>query len=724
LRLLRVAEGNVAHLVFPPNNPDTVRIAITKAETKTSYDIQVNQPRLKVKSTCRYVINFLARADSPRSIGFGIAKGRAPWTNLGLYRKIDLTSEWQNVEQDFMVTEDEDNARIHFDVGDSDIAVELSSVTLQNLSEAKFVKPHLPSTRSSQSGPDKLIIEPPVQFGQVQFGSLRRITPISQDFGCDRGRPIDRYYIENFLANHGEDIRGRVLEIGDNSYTRRFGGDRVTVSDVLHVVEGDPQATIIADLASADHIPSSSFDCIILTQTLQLIYDVRAALKTVYRILKPSGILLATFPGISQTSDSEWGDCWHWNFTPVSARRLFGEVFPATNVQIETFGNVLAAISFLHGIAVEELTPEELDYREPGYDVTISVRAIKPAVGNQINGIDRSQKATRQLRGAMNSKALILMYHAVAEGCSDPWSLCVSPQHFARQLEVLRKHTQPTQLQQLVAALHGGDISRRAVIVTFDDGYADNLLNAKPLLERFDIPATVFLTAGYIGDGREFWWDELDRLLLQPGTLPQILRLSVNGIPHQWELGEAAYYSEERWQQDRSWKAPEAPPSSRHSLYVSLWNLLQPLPESERRNVLEQLLAWACAEPGARPTRRTLSLEEVGALGRGELVEIGSHTVTHPVLPGLPLALQRNEVQQSKIILETILGRPVASFAYPYGSYTTETIPIIQEAGFACACSTVAGVVERDADRFQLPRLEVRDWDGEEFRRRLQAWFD
>jgi peptidoglycan/xylan/chitin deacetylase (PgdA/CDA1 family) len=132
------------------------------------------------------------------------------------------------------------------------------------------------------------------------------------------------------------------------------------------------------------------------------------------------------------------------------------------------------------------------------------------------------------------------MYHAVAEGCTDPWSLCVSPQRFARQLEVLRKHAQPTRLQQLVAAFHGGEISRRAVIVTFDDGYADNLFSAKPLLESFDIPATVFLTAGYIGDSREFWWDELDKLLLQPGTIPKILRLSVNGIPHQWELGEAA----------------------------------------------------------------------------------------------------------------------------------------------------------------------------------------
>ncbi len=141
---------------------------------------------------------------------------------------------------------------------------------------------------------------------EVQFGSFRRLTPISRDFGCDRGRPIDRYYIENFLERRSEDVRGRVLEIGENTYTRRFGGERVTQSDILHVTEGEPQATIIADLASADHIPSNSFDCIILTQTLQLIYDVPAALRTIRRILKPAGVLLATFPGISQSYDHEW----------------------------------------------------------------------------------------------------------------------------------------------------------------------------------------------------------------------------------------------------------------------------------------------------------------------------------------------------------------------------------------------------------------------------------
>ncbi len=617
LRLLRVAEGNEAHLVFPPDNPDMVRIAITKAETKTSYDIQLNQPRLKVKRGHRYLVNFLARADSLRNICFGFAKGHAPWTNLGLYSQIEVTPEWQSFETLFIATEDEDNARIHFDVGNSDVSVELSSVSLRSLSEGRFVKPNLPSPQGGQPVADRGRTEPLTPFGEVQFGSLRRVTPISQDFGCDRGRPIDRYYIEQFLARHGEDIRGRVLEIGDNSYTHRFGGDRVTISDVLHVVEGDPQATIIADLASADHIPSDTFDCIILTQTLQLIYDVRAAAKTLYRILKPAGVLLATFPGISQTYDNEWGDSWYWNLTSVSAQRLFEEAFPAANVRIETFGNVLAAISFLHGLAVEELTQEELDYHDPGYDLTITVRAVKPGLGNEVDGKNRPQKASRQVGSPLEAKALILLYHHVGEGYSDPWSLCVSPQHFSEQLEILQKKTLSVRLQELVTALDRGNIPRGSVVVTFDDGYADNLHKAKPLLERYDVPATVFLTTWYINARSEFWWDELERLVLQPGTLPGVLRLNIDGAAHQWELGDAVYYSEEDWRRDRSWRTSEDPPSARHSLYLSIWRILQPLTESKRRNMLDELRAWACAETGVRPTHRTLSQEEVIAQGEG-----------------------------------------------------------------------------------------------------------
>ena len=217
---------------------------------------------------------------------------------------------------------------------------------------------------------------PPV--GRVRFGSLRRLKPISNQWGMDRGRPVDRYYIERFLADHSPDIKGRVLEIGGNGYTVRFGGDQVTQSDVLHVAEDRPQVTIIGDLTDAGHIASDSFDCIILTQTLQAIYDVRAVICTVHRILKPGGVVLITVPGISQISRYDmdrWG--YYWSFTTASIRCLLQEAFPPANVQVAAHGNVLASIAFLHGLAQSELKQEELDYVDPDYQLLITARAVK-----------------------------------------------------------------------------------------------------------------------------------------------------------------------------------------------------------------------------------------------------------------------------------------------------------------------------------------------------------
>jgi SAM-dependent methyltransferase len=225
---------------------------------------------------------------------------------------------------------------------------------------------------------------PPV--GMVDFGSLRRLTPISRDFGFDRGLPVDRFYVEQFLSRRRNDIRGRVLEIGGDEYTRRFGGASVTHRDVLHLHAGGPHSTIVADLTDADHIPSEAFDCLLLTQTLQLLYDVRAGLQTAYRILRPGGVLLATFPGISQRSSDEWSAYWCWGFTSLSANRLFHEAFPPRGVAVESFGNVLAATAFLHGIASEELEPEELAARDPSYEVLITVRAAKPMVADEVGG--------------------------------------------------------------------------------------------------------------------------------------------------------------------------------------------------------------------------------------------------------------------------------------------------------------------------------------------------
>jgi glycosyltransferase involved in cell wall biosynthesis len=210
------------------------------------------------------------------------------------------------------------------------------------------------------------------------FRNLRRITPISRDFGFDRGQPIDRYYIEQFLQRYAVDVQGQVLEIGDDAYTNQFGGDRVRISDVLHVDNSNPAATIVGDLATADHIPSDTFDCVIMTQTLQFIYDVPGAIRTLHRILKPGGVLLATFPGVSQIARDRWGETWYWGFTTLSARRLTEDSFPAGSIQVESRGNVLIALGFLHGFAAEELRREELDYIDPTYQVLVLLRAQKP----------------------------------------------------------------------------------------------------------------------------------------------------------------------------------------------------------------------------------------------------------------------------------------------------------------------------------------------------------
>ncbi len=377
-RLLRVADENDARLVFPADNPDLVRVDIASCANDVVYDIQLSLPRYVARSGDRLSVSFLARAEQPRTVVVGFARGRAPWSNLGLYERIALTETWQSHEREFTVTDSEENARVHFDAGAHAASVEVSSIVVRNLTEGRILRQSLPAPRAGQPPALALSAEREIQAGEVDFGSFRRVTPISQDFGHERGRPIDRYYIDGFLKRHADDVRGRVLEVGERAYTRRFGGDRVTVSDVLHVVPGDPEATIIADLASAEHIPSDSFDCIILTQTLQLIYDVRAAVATLHRILKPGGVVLATFPGISQTYDTEWGFTWCWSFTDVSASRLFGEAFGAEQIAVESFGNVLAAMCFLHGLSVAEVTPQELDYHEPGYAVTVTVRAQKP----------------------------------------------------------------------------------------------------------------------------------------------------------------------------------------------------------------------------------------------------------------------------------------------------------------------------------------------------------
>lgn len=318
----------------------------------------------------------------------------------------------------------------------------------------------------------------------------------------------------------------------------------------------------------------------------------------------------------------------------------------------------------------------------------------------------------------------ILMYHRVAAERLDPRRLCVSATHFDEHLQALRRHARVLPLAQLQRRIVTGDAEPGSVAITFDDGYADNLLNALPLLARHDTPATVFVTTGYLGGTREFWWDELERLLLEPGALPKtvVLPLPDGEAPLQLVLGGAVGVGVERIGRRLLRRASaSAPPSARVAAYRAAWARLLPLHDAEQRRALEALREATGRAAGPRPTRRQLTESELLELGRDRLVEIGAHTVTHPALPLFPAAEQRDEITASVATLSGLLGAPVRGFSYPHGRFTDDTVRIVRDAGleYACAASPGPHGGPGERDPLLLGRLMVTDVDADALLRML-----
>lgn len=331
-------------------------------------------------------------------------------------------------------------------------------------------------------------------------------------------------------------------------------------------------------------------------------------------------------------------------------------------------------------------------------------------------------RARQAVRRHFIARGLILIYHRIAEERLDPWRLCVTPSNFARHLEVLRAlDFKLVHVSDLARQLASGQLPRRTVAVTFDDGYCDNLHCARPILERYDVPATLFATAGYIGRDEEFWWDVLERIFLQPGSLPDVLELPVDGQFCRRELGRAARLSmvdAGRWP---DWKPLSDPPTMRHKLHDELWQMLAGAPPGERNRVVSALLEWAGLEPNARSSRRPLTEQELRQLRGDGLVEVGAHSLTHPALPLLPPAVQANELTVSKRQLEELLQAPVEGFSYPQGRWSPETEQQVRSAGYAFACGSRASAVDRGSNLYQLPRLSARDWDEAKFTSFVEA---
>jgi len=342
-----------------------------------------------------------------------------------------------------------------------------------------------------------------------------------------------------------------------------------------------------------------------------------------------------------------------------------------------------------------------------------------------------SSTALKRLRRALRAKArriawrlatgsLILTYHRVAEATTDPWELCVLPDRFEEQLETLRRrNVRILAMSELIKLLEAENPPPRAVVITFDDGYADNLLRAKPALQRFEAPATIFVSASYVGAPREFWWDELERILLQPGELPANLTLDLPCGRRHWTLGRTAQFSVLEQCRFTSWRMGEQPPTPRHAAYQDVWTALVSIGYRERESALAQLRDWAQCSALARDSHRILSEEELRRLSTGGLIEIGAHTMTHVSLVDRPLADKRSELEQSKARLESIVRRPVNGMSYPHGNYSPELLSLVQNAGYFYACASHPGLVRYHTDCLRMPRIPVGNWSGPQFERML-----
>jgi peptidoglycan/xylan/chitin deacetylase (PgdA/CDA1 family) len=323
---------------------------------------------------------------------------------------------------------------------------------------------------------------------------------------------------------------------------------------------------------------------------------------------------------------------------------------------------------------------------------------------------------------AIQGQAMILTYHRVTELTRDPQLLAVAPSRFSEHLELLRREWHPIGLRDLAKAIAAGRVPRRAVCVTLDDGYRDNLINAKPLLERADIPATVFIASGALDDDAVALSDEIETLLLGASAPPAHVRVTVDNVEQEWTLGTYTASQEAR---DRGWNVLDPQdPSPRHSAYRVLHAQLHRLGAAARRSALAASRE-ALGIPAKPSSRRMLTAQEVAALAAGGSIEIGAHSVNHPKLRFLSDAEQDREIRESKRRLESIVGAAVTSFAYPYGTredYDERTVALVRKAGFELACSNFEGLITPRSPLYELPRFVVRDWDADTLAKHLRAW--
>jgi peptidoglycan/xylan/chitin deacetylase (PgdA/CDA1 family) len=343
-----------------------------------------------------------------------------------------------------------------------------------------------------------------------------------------------------------------------------------------------------------------------------------------------------------------------------------------------------------------------------------------------IPGIWHARRAGRMLGGVLagvlrrrSPRGVVLLYHRVAGPRRDPQQLDVSPENFDGQIETIARAAAPLALDEFEARRRAGTLPPRAVAVTFDDGYADNLL-AAALLERRGVPATVFVTAGMTGADREFWWDDAERIAFSPRRLDP----PVPGLAIEWTTADAAPFDDAL---DDRWSIVQpTTPTARHRLYRAICESMHALETPAREARIHALREWAGVREAARQSHRAMTAAELHAFVARPGMTIGAHTMTHPSLSALTPAAQRDELAGSRATLERELGGAVRAVAYPYGTradVSDDTVRAARAAGFDFAMANEAGAAWRWSSRWRVPRCLVGNWDAATFAARLESWF-
>lgn len=328
-----------------------------------------------------------------------------------------------------------------------------------------------------------------------------------------------------------------------------------------------------------------------------------------------------------------------------------------------------------------------------------------------------------RIKKSLNKRGIILMYHRVIELAQDPWEISVSPTNFEEQVKIIKKLGRAVQMREMAGNLKRFSFGKKEIVLTFDDGYSDNFEYAKPILEKYNVPATFFIVSDAIGSKEEFWWDELERYILLSKDLPAVFDLTIDGKRYSWKINLLDSAKADYNTIINHRPQPNAL-ITRYELYVSLWDILSYLPFSEKKAVLAQIRKWLGGGLAVRENYLPMTQENLKMLAACPLFEVGAHTETHPMLARFSIEKQEVEIKRSKQSIEDMIGQSISSFSYPHGSYTNDTPALVKSAHFKQACTVNQAPVMRYTDPLLLPRYMVLNWGAKEFEKKLCEWLN